>query len=197
MKITTNQLRKIIKEEVDNKRRSKTSLDTLREAVRQHVKIIMEAPTMDDLVDVLKKEKASDFDSLKDIISKFVEEGGDEDMFKDPQNLEKLKDAYKESGGKKEADVDTISKEISSGKMQLKGDVVSAAKSAAKILGDEEIAGQLAQVVTKVKGGTEIDSLSTNQLKPLAALGKAVIFGDPSSTIAASKKLATVGEKKP
>jgi|LauGreDrversion4_2_1035121.scaffolds.fasta_scaffold06020_11 hypothetical protein len=191
MKLTKRLLTKLIEDE----RREVAAEAALREEVRRHIKLVLEAPSMDDLVAGLGKEKVKDFDSLKDVIEKFVDAGGDKGVFKDKEGLDKLKAAYKDQGGK-ETEVDTVAKEIVSGKMQVSGDVAGAAKAAANALGSEEIAGQLAQVVTKLKGGTDVGQLSTSQKEPLAQLGAKLVFGDRQQTVNAAKALSKVGQKK-
>lgn len=191
MKLTKRLLTKLIEDE----RREVAAEAALREEVRRHIRLVLEAPSMDDLVAGLGKEKVKDFDSLKGVIEKFVDAGGDKGVFKDKEGLDKLKVAYKEQGGK-ETEVDTVAKEIVSGKMQVSGDVAGAAKAAANALGSEEIAGQLAQVVTKLKGGTDVGQLSTSQKEPLAQLGAKLVFGDRQQTVNAAKALSKVGQKK-
>lgn len=179
MKIAESQLRKIIKEEIARKIR------------------LSEVVTLDDVVKGITDEKVKDLDKLQNALSKFVDSGGDaaKNSLKDKDNLEKLKKAYQDQGGKPE-EIDSVTKEIITGKLQLTGDVAAAAKSAAAALGNPEDANKLAQVVTAIKGGKKVEDLSADYLKVLARLAGDFIFQDKADTLNAAKALSKAGAKK-
>ena len=174
MKITESQLRSIIRQEIVRKTRLTEALD------------------LEKVKGVITKNKIKDPDSFK----KAMEEFGDEvkDVIKN--NVDAIKTAYEEQGGNPK-DLESAMKEIVTGKPQVSGDMASAAKAAAKILGNEEIATNLAAVVSILKKDPKkIDSFDANKLRPLAKLALDFIFKGSTDTLAAAKKLAAVGEKK-
>ena len=175
MKITESRLRKIIHEEITRK-------------------LLSEAPDFDELTSAIEKEKMKDADAIKTAIQQWEKAGGDKSAFKDSANLQKLKDAFKAQGGD-ENDIDVLSKEILSGKMQVVGDMAGAAAKAAAALGLPDIADDLKAAVNALKGGKDYASLSTKSKLALGAIGAGMITQDSSKTIAAANILKKVGEK--
>ena len=179
MKITELQLRKIIKEEIFRK-----------------VRLVTEAVDLSDIIKGIEVEHVKDIDSLKTALSKFIEDGGDvaKKSMKDAKNVEALKKAYEEQGGKP-GDVDIVAKEIATGKLQVTGDVGSAAKKAAVALGNPEDANKLASIVAAIKGGKKVEELSPEYLKVLARMASEFIFSNKTTTLDAAKALSKAGAK--
>jgi hypothetical protein len=175
MKITEYRLRKIIKEEIIRK-------------------LLLEAPAFDELISAIDKEKIKDSDVLSNAMQQWVAAGGDKNAFKDSANLQKLKDAFKEQGGD-DKNVDTLSKEVISGKMQVVGDMASAAAKAADILGVSNVSDDLKTAVNALKNGKDFDSLPTKSKLALGAVGSSIITQDAQKTVAAANILKKVGEK--
>lgn len=175
MKITESRLRQIIKEEIKRK-------------------LLSEAVAFDDLISAVEKEKIKDSDVLSDAIKQWLEAGGVKDVFKDADQLQKLKDIFKKQGGD-EKDIDVLSKEILSGKMQAVGDMTGAAAKAADALGVPDVASDLKTAVSALKSGKEYKSLSTKLQSALAAIGAGMITQDTAKTMAAANILKKVGEK--
>lgn len=175
MKITESRLRQIIKEEITRK-------------------FLSEAATFDDLTAAVEKEKMKDSDALSNAMQQWIKAGGDKDVFKDSENLQKLKDVFKAQGGD-DKDIDILAKEVLSGKMQVVGDMVGAAVKAAETIGAPEIASDLKTAVAALKGGKDYKSLSVKLQSALAAIGAGMITQDSAKTMAAANILKKVGEK--
>jgi hypothetical protein len=175
MKITETRLRQIIKEEIARK-------------------LLSEAATFDELIATVEKEKIKDSDVLSNTMQQWIEAGGDKDVFKDSENLKKLKDVFKAQGGD-DKDIDILAKEVISGKMQVVGDMAGAAVKAAETIGVPDVASDLKTAVAALKSGKDYKSLSVKLQSALAALGAGMITQDSAKTMAAANVLKKVGEK--
>jgi len=175
MKITESRLRQIIKEEITRK-------------------FLSEAATFDELIAAVEKEKMKDSDALSSAMQQWIKAGGDKDVIKDSENLQKLKDTFKAQGGD-DKDIDILAKEVLTGKMQVVGDVAGAAVKAAETIGVPEIASDLKTAVAALKGGGDYKSLSVKLQSALAAIGAGMITQDSAKTMAAANILKKVGEK--
>ena len=82
------------------------------------------------------------------------------------------------------------------GSPEVKGDVTSAVKTAAKTLGipDDKMA-VLVKAASSIKSGKRVEELPKDQILALAALGAELISSDPRETVNAANALKKVGEQ--